>query len=357
MLQYRKGLKNMPAYDGTDKYYTIKVNANECNMAMPPLVNERVMNRLASVPINRYPGEEYYDLTGQIAKNFGLRPENVFLGNGSSELIEKIFYCFGGSKAQKIVFPDPSFSMYYIYAQAAQATAVPVPLEADFTLDLDKFVTAINDNQASLAVLCNPNNPTGGVLSVSDIQYILDNIKTSTCFLLDEAYVEFYGRSATGLLKEYPNLIVARTFSKAYGLAGARVGYMLASQAITEMIGKSFMPYHMNSLSLAVADICYQMRQEFVPHIQIMISERKRMAGLLKELPGFAVYPSETNFLLVHVNDQKELVDLLEKNDIGVRFFSSDNKRLKDCIRISMGTREENDTWYGLMKAFAEGRG
>lgn len=357
MLQYRKGLKEMPAYDGTDKFYNIKVNANECNLPMPPIVNERVMNRLASVPFNRYPGEEYYNLTEQIAKNFKLQPENVFLGNGSSEIIEKIFYCFGGNKAKKIVFPDPSFSMYYIYAQAAQATAVSVPLENDFTLDIDKFVTAVNDNEASLAVICNPNNPTGGVLSVSDIQYILDNIKMSTCFLLDEAYIEFYGRSAVSLLKEYPNLIVARTFSKAYGLAGTRVGYMLASQPIVEMIGKSFMPYHMNSLSLAVADICYQMRQEFVPHIQIMISERKRMAELLKQLPGFAVYPSETNFLLVHVNDQPGLVELMEKNDIGIRYFSQDNAWLKDCVRISMGTREENDTWYGLMKAFAEGRG
>ena len=357
MLQYRKGLNDMPAYDGTDKFYNIKVNANECNLPMPPIVNERVMNRLASVAFNRYPGEEYYDLTGQIAKNFKLQPENVFLGNGSSEIIEKIFYCFGGDKGKKIVFPDPSFSMYYIYAQAAQATAVPVPLENDFTLDIDKFVTAVNDNEASLAVICNPNNPTGGVLSVSDIQYILDNIKTSTCFLLDEAYIEFHGRSAASLLKEYPNLIVARTFSKAYGLAGTRVGYMLAAQPLVEMIGKSFMPYHMNSLSLAVADICYQMRQEFVPHIQIMISERKRMAELLKQLPGFAVYPSETNFLLVYVNDQPALVELMEQNDIGIRYFSPDNKRLKDCVRISMGTREENDTWYGLMKAFAEGRG
>ncbi len=357
MLKYRKGLNDMPPYDGTDKFYNIKVNANECNMAMPPIVAERLMARLQSVPINRYPGEEYDNLVDQIARNFKLQPENVFLGNGSSELIEKIFYCFGGSKAKKIVFPDPSFSMYHIYAQAAQADAVTVPLETDFTLDIDKFVTAINDNNAALAVLCNPNNPTGGALPVSDIQYILDNIKTTTAFLLDEAYVEFYGRSAVSLLKDYPNLIICRTFSKAYGLAGARVGYMLAARPVVAMIGKSFMPYHMNSLSLATADICYQMRQEFVPHIQIMISERKRMAEQIKQLPGFAVFPSETNFLLVHVNDQPELVELFEKNDVGVRFFSPDNKRLKDYIRISMGTREENDTWFGLMKAFSEGRG
>ena len=355
-LQYRTGLQNIPSYDAApERIWGIQINANECNMPMPPLVEERVLTRLSRVAFNRYPNEQYADLADQIAKNFGVAPEQVLLGSGSSEIIEKLFYCFGGSPAQKIVFPDPSFSMYHIYAKAAQATEVVVPLEADMTLDIDKFVSAVVDNQASLAVICNPNNPTGTVLSVSDIQYIADNIPKDTAFLVDEAYVEFYGKSAVGLLKDYPNLIIARTFSKAYGLASCRVGYMLADAKIVEMINKSYMPYHMNVLSLVTADICYQMRQEFVPHIQIMISERKRMAEQVKQLKGFAVYPSETNFLLVHNNDIDGLIERLEANDIGVRKFGKDS-RLKDCVRISMGTREENDTWYAVCKAFSEGR-
>ena len=167
--------------------------------------------------------------------------------------------------------------------------------------------------------------------------------------------MEFYGQTAVRLLAKCPNMIIARTFSKAYGLASCRVGYMLADAKIVEMIDKSYMPYHMNVLSLVTADICYQMRQEFVPHIQIMISERKRMQEELKKLPGVKVFPSETNFILVHYDKAQELNALFESQGIGVGHFAA-APGLKDCLRISMGRREENDIWYSYFKAFTEGR-
>lgn len=353
MLNYRKGLKDMPSYDVVDRPWTIKVNANECNMNMPPLVEERVMTRLSRVAFNRYPNEEYDDLRDQIAKNFGLARNNVLIGNGSSEIIEKLFHCFGGSKSHKIVYPQPSFSMYAIYVKAAEAEGVPVDLAEDYSLDLDTFIAAVRDAKASLAVICNPNNPTGNALSLDQVEYLAQSI--SCAFLLDEAYIEFYGQSAYRLLKKYPNLIVARTFSKAYGLASCRVGYMLADRKIIEMTDKSFMPYHMNVLSLVTADICYQMRQDFVPHIQIMVSERKRMYEELKKIKELTVYPSETNFILVHYDRANELNDMLEASGIGVRNFSN-APRLGNCLRISMGRREENDTWLKLIRDFVDGR-
>lgn len=353
-FNYREGLADMPSYDVVERDWDIKVNANECNMNMPPLVAERVMSRLSCVAFNRYPNEEYDLLREQIARNFKLQKENILIGSGSSEIIEKLFYCFGGSPAHKIVYPQPSFSMYTIYANAAEATGVPVDLSpVDYSLDIEKFVRTVNDEKASLAVICNPNNPTGNAYTLDQIEYIAKNI--SCPFLVDEAYIEFYGQTATGLLKKYPHLIIARTFSKAYGLASCRVGYMLASREITAMIDKSYMPYHMNVLSLVTADICYQMRQEFIPHIQIMISERKRMQEELKKLPGVTVYPSETNFILVHYAEAKALNELFESKGIGVRHFGA-APGLKDCLRISMGRREENDTWYNYFKAFTEGR-
>lgn len=355
MLKYRTGLKDMPSYDVVERDWRIKVNANECNMNLPPMVEDRLMGRLASVAFNRYPNEEYDSLREQIADNHKLKKENILLGSGSSEIIEKLFYCFGGTAAKKIVFPQPSFSMYHIYAKGAQATAVPVMLNDDYTLDAQKFVQTVIDEKASLAVVCNPNNPTGTAFPLSDIEYIAANIPATCAFLVDEAYVEFYGRSAVGLLAKYPNMIVARTFSKAYGLASARVGYMLASEAIVEMIDKSYMPYHMNVLSLVTADIVYQMRSEYVPRIQMMVAERRRMSELLAKLPGVTVYPSETNFIFVHYAKAKELTQYLETKDIGIRSFSG-GPGLENCLRISMGLREENDEWYAEMKAFVEGR-
>ncbi len=349
MLNYRTDLEKMPSYDGVEKDYKIKVNANESTLNLPPLVTERVFNRLSHVSFNRYPSEEYYSLVEQIAKNFSVAPEQILLGNGSSEIIEKIFYAFGGGN--KIVYPVPSFSMYKIYAKAAEAEGVEFLLDEKFDLDVEKFIVQVKNSGANLAVICNPNNPTGNFLTVAQVEKIASSIDCA--FLLDEAYIEFYGQTAVGLVKKYPNLIVARTFSKAYGLAGARIGYMIANSEVAKMIGKTFMPYHMNSLSLATADIVYQMRDEFVPRIQMLIAERERMFERLKKFPALEVFPSKTNFLLIRLPKADALNNYLESLDIGVRFFSA-SPVLGNCLRISIGTRPENDEVFDAIKNFLE---
>ena len=353
MLNYRKGLDEMPSYDGVERDYRIKVNANECTMNLPPLVEERVINRLYFVGLNRYPNEEYYSLVEQIARNFSVKPEQILIGGGSSEIIEKVFHTFGGD-GNKVVYPVPSFSMYKIYAKAADSQAVPFALDKNFDLDVDKFIATVKSANANLAVICNPNNPTGNALTVDDVEKIAQSIDCA--FLLDEAYIEFYGHSAFKLVEKYPNLIVARTFSKAYGLAGARVGYSIANAEVTKMIGKTFMPYHMNKLSLVTADIVYQMRDEFVPRIQMTVAERQRMFERLKTLEGVEVFPSQTNFILIRCEKATALNEYLENLDIGVRYFSPSATELKNCLRISMGTRMENDEVFAAIKNFVEGK-
>ena len=350
MLKYREGLADLPTYDTTEEDWNIKINANECNMNLPPIVEDRVMGRLSRLEFNRYPNTEMNDLKEQIAANFGLQTENILIGNGSSEILEKLFFAFGG-KNRKIVYPQPSFSMYGIYAKYSESIGVPVELEADYSLDAEKFITAVKSSEASLAVICTPNNPTGNVVPLGTIEYIAQNI---TCpFVIDEAYVEFYGESAAGVLFKYPQLIVARTFSKAYGLAAARIGYMLATKEITAMIDKACMPYHVNVLSLVTADIVYQMRHEFVPRIQMFIAERKRMIKQLETLPTLTVYPSETNFILIKYDKAVELNVYLENIGIGVRSFGN-APRLTNCLRITIGRREENDVWFKALKDFTE---
>ena len=353
MLNYREGLENLPAYDVTEREWQIKVNANECNMNLPPMVEDRVMGRISRVAFNRYPNEEAESLKEQIADNFLLQPENVLLGNGSSDILEKLFFAFGG-KGHKIVYPQPSFSMYGIYAKYSESEGVPVSLEEDYSLDAKKFVQVVQEQKASLAVICTPNNPTGNVIPMADIEYIAESI--DCVFVVDEAYVEFYGESAARLLKKYPKLIIARTFSKAYGLAAARVGYMIAAAELTDMIGKAFMPYHINVLSLVTADIVYQMRSEFVPRIQMMIAERKRMEKELSKIDAIQVFPSQTNFVFIRMEKAEPLNAYLENIGIGVRSFGK-APGLENCLRISMGTREENDTWLKAIKDFIETEG
>lgn len=350
-LKYRNKLAEMPSYDVVERDWNIKVNANESGMNLPPLVEERVMSRLSRVAFNRYPNEDLEMLMEAIGRNFGLGVENVLIGNGSSEIIEKIFYCFGG-RGRKIVFPQPSFSMYHIYAKAAEAEAVPVSLsEKDYSLDVKEFVNVVNDNKAALCVICNPNNPTGSFTSLEDIEYIASH--TSCAFLVDEAYIEFNGQTAIGLMKKYPNMIIARTFSKAYGLAACRCGYMLAAAPLTAMIAKSMMPYHMNVLTLVTADTVFQMRDEFIPRIQMAIAERKRMEGQYGTLKGFQVFPSNTNFIFVKYDKAVELNEYLESRGIGIRSFGK-APLLENALRISMGNRDENDAVFKAVKAFVE---
>ena len=340
----------MPSYDVVERPWNIKVNANECGMNLPPLVEDRVMARMSHIAFNRYPNEELEDLMEAIAKNYGMSKENVLLGNGSSEIIEKIFHCFGG-KNHKIVFPQPSFSMYHIYAKAAEAEGIPFDLNDDYSLNVKTFVKTVNDNNASLAVVCNPNNPTGNYIPVSDIEYIAQHIECP--FLVDEAYIEFHGGTSVGLMEKYPHLMIARTFSKAYGLASCRCGYLLAQKDLAEMIGKAFMPYHMNTLTLVTADTVFQMRDEYVPRIQQMIAERKRMEELYASLEGFTVYPSNTNFIFVKYDKAVELNERLVSLSMGIRSFGK-APRLENCLRISMGTRMENDEIFKAVKEFVE---
>jgi histidinol-phosphate aminotransferase len=354
MFDYRDGLADMPSYDVVERDWKIKINANECNMNLPPMVAERVMERLGRTAFNRYPNEQLDDLRDILARHYGLQRNNVLIGSGSSEIIEKLFYCFGGSAEKKIVYPWPSFSMYPIYSKAAQATGVPFALTADYKFDVEAYVRFVQQQKPALAVICNPNNPTGSLLAKSDVEYIAQNI--SCPFFVDEAYVEFSPEvSVADLLPKYPHMIVARTFSKAYGLAAIRAGYMLAADSITAMIDKSYMPYHMNVLTLVTAMTAFQMRDEFVPRVHMMIAERKRMLDGLQKLPGIKAYPSATNFILVHYDRAAALNEMMEGSGIGLRSFGQ-APRLTDCLRISMGTREENDIWYKAMKDFVEER-
>jgi len=235
---------------------------------------------------------------------------------------------------------------------AANAAGVPVPLKDGYTLDADMFIQTVNQNSASLAVICNPNNPTGQLMTTAEIEYIAKEI--SCAFLIDEAYAEFSEHSVFQLLKKYPHMMIARTFSKAYALASCRVGYMLAHRDVIDMIAKTYMPYHMNVPSLVTADTVFQMRSEFEPQIRMICEERERMQEKYKELDAVTVYPSHTNFILIHYPHAEALNKEFIKYGIGVRSFGK-TPRLENTLRISIGRTDENDAVYRVMKAFVEG--
>lgn len=348
---FRPGLDKLPVYGVEEQDWRIKVDANESNRNLPPLVAERVEGRLSYVAFNRYPDIAMTELREEIGRGSGYDIDNVWLGNGSSEILEKLFFLYGGV-GRSIVFPVPSFSMYAIYAKISESTAVPVPLEADYTVDKEKMLRAAEEHDAKLIVLCNPNNPTG---TATPLTVVEDIVRRAKCpVVVDEAYMEFYGETALPLVAQYPNLIVARTFSKAYGAAGIRAGYVIANEDVIAMLRKISMPYHINKLTLTVAETIFQMRDEFIPYIQQTIIERERMAAFIETETNITVYPSSTNFLLFKVEGAGELAKYLANIGIAVRSFAN-APMLENCIRITIGTTAENDEIMNAIKRWCKG--
>ena len=348
---YRLGMEALPSYSvGDEPQWTSKLDANERSVKLPRSVRLDIQKRFREIEIHRYPDMGAIELRTMLAKEYGLSVEQVSIGNGSSELIAAVCSTFGGP-GRLIAYQWPSFSMYPIYAAIADSPAIAVPMDEKYQLSVDAVVTAAKNNGAKLLILCNPNNPTGGVIPSADLRQIIEQ---SPCpVLVDEAYMEYYGGSCIPWLAEFPNLMVARTFSKAYGLATARVGYLLASPEISRAIGKRLLPYHMNSFSLAAAAACFAGREEVMIEVQRAAQRRDRLSKRVARLRAVQVFPSATNFLLVKVTDPNMLHELFISKSIGVRNFSH-VPELKGCLRITIGNPAETMCVYDCLKDYDE---
>lgn len=346
----RPGLLQLPVYQAEVRTAGILIDANERATDLPDAVRRAVMERLGRISFNRYPDMGMSALKAALADGLGVTPEEVAVGCGSSELLAAACHVFGGP-GRKIAYPVPSFSMYEVYVCLAESEALPMALDGEFKLDVPAACKMISQEQPSLIILCNPNNPTGTVMTPEELRPILE---TASCpVVVDEAYIEF--SAAASLLrwrKEYPNLIIMRTFSKAYGLASARVGYLTAETELTALFGRFLMPYQVNSMSLAAAETVYAMRALFTDEISRLKVERERLARALNEL-AIKVYPSGTNFLFVRLKDGAEATALavyLHRHGVVVRDFS--RSPLLHGLRITVGTPDENDTLLAVVRQF-----
>jgi len=348
MLKIRPSLIELQPYRAEGEERQIRLDANECAGGLPDEVQKEIANALARIDLHRYPDILMSGLRKEIAAEFSLTAEHIMIGSGSSELLQAICHVFGGAD-RTIVFPTPSFSMYGIYVRLSDSTGEAVALEPDYSLSAAKVIEAANRTQASLVLLCNPNNPTGTVMPQADIEAILQGVECPV--LVDEAYYEYYGQSSVNLLASYPRLIITRTFSKAYGLAGARVGYMIAQPEMIDAVHKVLMPYHVNALSLAAAGIVHANRQAFAAGIQVTKTERARLIAALLKIPGVTVYPSEANFVLLRADHSGELNRLLESRSISIRNFGQ-APGLHGCLRVTIGTTAENDAFLQTVQDY-----
>jgi histidinol-phosphate aminotransferase len=255
------------------------------------------------------------------------------VGNGSSEIINTVInaYCEKGDKVMSFV---PSFSMYKTYCDLCSAEFVGVDSESDFSQKIDKLIEEAKRQAPKIVILCNPNNPTGYVTPIKDVIKLLENVKNSLV-ILDEAYADFSDNSAVKLINDYENLIVMRTMSKAFGLAGLRVGCLIAAEETVRYIWKVKLPYNVNILSQYAAEEALKNSDRVKDYISGVKMLREELSSELREL-DFIVYPSGANFLYVK-SPIENLFEKLMERGVLIRKFKN------EFYRITVGTKEENE--------------
>jgi len=319
-----------------------KLNQNESPFDFPPELKREVQERVAAQPWQRYPEFAPPELLALLAKHYGWVADGVLVGNGSNELIQSTLSVALGA-GDRVVAPSPTFSLYRLLTAVLGGCYVPVPLGDGFVFDVDSLIDAAQREAARVIVLNSPNNPTGSALPEGAVERILS--QTEALVVCDEAYQDFGGPSAIRLLAHSSRLVVLRTFSKAFGLAGLRFGLALAHPAVTREIAKGKLPYNVNLVTLAAARTALDHAPMLTARTRQVIEVRDRFVARLGKVPGLTVYPTAANFVLIRslTLPAKELFRrLLDDYGILVRDVS-DSAQLSECLRISIGTAEDMD--------------
>ncbi len=305
-------------------------------------------NAFADEAMNRYPDPESKKLRAALAAYAGVKTENIFAGAGSDEIIDLLIRIFAAPREEIIVL-EPTYGMYQVVAQINDVRVKPCLLTENFQLDLGKIQQCISP-KTKMLFCASPNSPTGNLLNPNDLEKLCAIFPGIA--VIDEAYVEFSSQpSFAENICGFENLVILRTLSKAWGLAGIRVGYCIANPLIIEYLMKIKPPYNVNSISASLAEKTLNNKEKLAEFRQRIIQERTRLSYKLKKL-GATVFLSETNFLLVKIPSASSVVKKLAENfGIIVRDFSS-KPLLKDCFRVTVGTPEENQAFIQALSNF-----
>lgn len=343
----KKSIQQLTPYEAKELKGMIRLDANE-NTRASYLLNQKIGRALMEVPVNQYPDSDARELRKVLGKELMVSPEKIIVGCGSDQLISMILQAFI-DPGDKILTQAPTFSMYKISNQIAGGETMEVPLEEGFKFNLSSFLRAIGENRPKIVFLTNPNNPTGGVIPREQIIKIIEC--TNGLVVVDEAYYEFYGESVVDLTGYYHNLMVLRTLSKAYGLAGARVGYGIASREVIDILNRVKPPYNVSSLDQQAALVCLENKAALEGMIEEILSERRRLEALMGEIEGIEVFESHGNFILIKLKKARGLYEHLFHNGLLVRYFGEQGP-LAGCLRVTVGTEKENNTFLGLLDEY-----
>ena len=295
---------------------------------------------------NRYPDSTQKELKNKLAALKNVSAQQIAIGNGSDELIDLIIKIFCEPKKDSIMMMNPSFAMYKFYASINENKVVGLDLDEKFQINKDLFLSVSEQEKPKIFFLCSPNNPTGN--SIQDLEFYIKNF--NGIVVVDEAYIEFSEqKSCIELLEKYSNLIVLQTFSKAWGMAGARVGVAYSSDRIIQLVNTVKAPYNVNSLSLNTIMQLINYKNIIEENIKNTLSEISRLKNELLNVECVKrVFPTDANFFLIEFNNAEKVYQELLKNEI---LTSKRSPQIPDCIRINVGKKEENNKLINVLKS------
>ncbi len=341
-------MKQIDNYEPAQVFGSVLLNANESSENLPDSILEEIQREIVKIAFNRYPDMEQTELLESYGKVIGMTPDHLLAGNGSDQILGFLIGTYLG-KGKTLFTLNPDFSMYDFYASGYEANIVKFVQEVDGTWNLEEMLQKAKEANADMILFSNPNNPSGTVIGLEDVKKILAAFPHIPV-VMDEAYLDFSEEiSAMTIVDQYENLFVTRTLSKAYGLAGLRVGFLIGNAKTMKPLKASFVPYALNAVSMKIASIVLQYPELIQERIANVKKERDSLYAFTKELKSITVYPSQCNFIKGRCADKEDLLRLFQEKDIAIREYAG-----TDVFRISIGTKEENDAVKAVLKAYDE---
>jgi len=329
----------------------IKLNQNELPQGFSAQVRRKFINKIKNIPLQRYPQIQPEGLRKKLARRLQVRPEQILVGNGSNVLIHTIIS--SAAVGDTVMGLVPSFSLYELGAKNLGNRFVGVRIRPpDFTFPLEKLLKKIKQEKPRLIFFSNPNAPTGNLFPRDGLLDVIS--KAKGLVVVDEAYYQFCGKTLLPSLKRYPNLIIMRTFSKGFGLGGARVGFLVGRAGVIAQIQKVLPPYGINPISEVAALLSLENHSYYKKIIAGVLRERERVFAAMKAMKGLEVYPSATNFLLFRVKDADGCFRHLLKKGVLIRNMSK-GKYLSECLRVTIGTKTENNAFLRALSSWKIG--
>ncbi len=344
----RDDLQGIVPYGAPQLDVPVRLNTNEMPFPPPPAFYEHLAKRIASLDLHRYPDRRATALRTALGERFGLPPERVWAANGSNEVLLQLFQAYGGP-GRSLLLTSPGYSAHPLIATVSGTATRSVALDGDFVLTPSAAAAAVVEHRPWMICIASPNNPTGRPVDEETVRALHD--AGDALLVVDEAYIEFAGdtgASAVRLLDDLPRLVVCRTFSKAWRLAGVRLGYLLAHEWVIDDLRRVRLPYHLDAMTQEAGLVALETVDDSAASVAQISSERERIYRALSETPGVQVWPSVANFLLFRT-DVEDLFDRLLQHGVLIRDFS-DKPGLGRCLRVSVGTPAQNDTFLAALR-------